>query len=64
MNTPTPTRPTLDTMAQLYRSAATFESPTALDHVRTCLQRHGYTEAEVRRAAGLEPLPDPQLQPA
>jgi hypothetical protein len=59
-----PTQPTLEAMAQLYRSASRFESPTALDHVRTCLQRHGYTEAEVRCAAGLEPLPDPQLQPA
>jgi hypothetical protein len=57
MNTPTPTRPTLDTMAQLYRAAATFQSPTALDRVRECIVRHGFEEADVRAKCGLPEFP-------
>lgn len=51
------TRPSLETIVGLYKAALQqkAEADFALARIRESIVRHGYTEAEVRKAAGIYP---------
>lgn len=44
-------KPTLETLIGLYRAALALGSPIALQRVRECIVRHGYSEARVQTGA-------------
>lgn len=51
------TKPSLETMAGLYRAVAQrqWEADFGMGRIREELVRHGYTEEQVREAAGIKP---------
>jgi hypothetical protein len=53
----TATRPSLETLAGLYRAALqqSHESAFALARIRDSITRHGFTEEQVREAACIHP---------
>ena len=61
----TTTKPTLDDITRLYKAAwqQKAEGALAIARVRDCMGRHGFDEADVRRAAGILPPETPQEPP-
>lgn len=50
-------KPSLETVTELYKVAHQMkaEATFALDRIRDSLTRHGFTEEQVREAAGIYP---------
>jgi len=46
-------KPSIETITGLYAAAVKLGSPTALERIKECIERHGYNEDQIKWLAAL-----------